>query len=674
MDSRQIRALSLAALTASTVVACAGLAGAVERADGVAGDLMLVSDNAGWSWFQDERAVVDPTTANVLIGTIGSGSGSGGASRAGVVDVNSFNLATRRVVRTPIGVIAGDDHNTPALLVRPDGRYLAVFNDHNADKLTRYSISTAPGDPTSWQEQPSFANPATVTYANTFFLAAEGKIYDFNRSVGYDPNYLVSSDLGASWAHGGQLLRDPADSATGRPYVKYVANGTDRVDFITTETHPRDHDTGVYHGYMRAGALFKSDGSFVAALGRAPPADAFTPLLLPGQVVNGRPRNRAWTTDLALDSDGNPVALFTSRVEDSITDHRLYYGRSFAGAWSVHEMAVAGAGLYWPETDYTGLGAIDPRDPNTVYIASDIDPRSAAALPFHEVFQGVTINSGRSWTWTPITERSTVDNLRPIALAWPGGRAVLWMRGAYSSYTDYDTAIVGVVLQDGETTGKIQYTDATPSNTTLADGDPLTTTGPAPGGGPTDDAWHRRSGAGNGDGVFTAGETGDEDAPAVKTTLAAAAGEYDVFAFFWADPDEDWQVSLGLAAGEMRTFRRAFTEQASAEDFASSMIVTGTTVHLYKAYLGRVRLHSPTMAVFVDDSSRGAGSTTRTWYDGVGVAAVARGDRGTRRALARVHRMLTKSTTPSATRPISRVIHTIVAGRPKSRGRPSERR
>lgn len=604
-----------------------GLATATPAADAVAGHLMLVNDNAGWSWFQDERAIVDHAGARVLVATIGNHSGSDGANRAGVVDVSSFDLSTRRVIRAPLGTLAGDDHNAPALLVRPDGRYLAVYNDHNADSLTRTSISVAPGDPGSWQAQPDFANPANVTYANLFFLAAEGKTYDFNRSVGYDPNYLVSTDQGSTWAHGGKLLRDPADSDVGRPYVKYATNGVDRIDFITTEAHPRDQDTGVYHGYLRAGKLYRSEGTLVGALGTAPRADAFTPLLLPGQIVDGTPRNRAWTTDLSLDADGAPIAVFTSRVDDSILDHRLYYGRFAGGAWTVDEMARAGAGLYWPEADYTGLAAIDPRDPGVVYISSTIDPRTGAASPFHEIFAGVTVDNGTLWTWTPITEFSTVDNLRPVAANWSDGSVVLWLRGTYTSYTDYDMAVVGVVQQDGQVTGKVRYTDATPSNTTLADGEPLTTTGPTTDSGPTDDAWHRRTGVGNGDEVFTAGEGGDEDVPRLKTTIVGAAtGEHDVFAFFWADPAEDWQISLGLSVDEMRTFRQDFCEQAEPGDFSNHVVLTGATVHLYTAYLGRVPLVAPaTLPVFVDDSPLGLGSGSRTWYDGVGLAAVTSG-------------------------------------------------
>ena len=287
-------------------------------------------------------------------------------------------------------------------------------------------------------------------------------------------------------------------------------------------------------------------------------------------------------------------------------------------------MAMAGAGLYGAEGDYTGLAAIDWRDPNTVYISTNIDPQTNAPLGNHEIYKGITNDNGVAWTWTPITQNSTVDNLRPIIPKWSNGTALMWLRGTYNSYTNYDLSVVGLVQQDGQTVGQIRYTDATPANTTLANGTALTTTGPNASGGPTDGLWHRRDGFGNGNQVFTAGEGGDENAPALRTTIAnLPAGEYDVFGFFWANPNEEWQIAFGLSEGELRTFRKDFAEQATAADFEGALVLADGTVNLYKAYLGRVKLDAPgSLPVFADDSPLGIGSATRTWFDGVGVAAV----------------------------------------------------
>ena len=118
-----------AALAGAAVSLTVGAGTTAWAADDVAGHMMLLNDNGAWSWFEDERAIVDANTGNVLVGSIGDASGSGGASRNGSVEIASFNLATRRVNVAPLGTIVADDHNTPALLTRPDGRYVAALRE-----------------------------------------------------------------------------------------------------------------------------------------------------------------------------------------------------------------------------------------------------------------------------------------------------------------------------------------------------------------------------------------------------------------------------------------------------------------------------------------------------------------------------------------------------------------
>ena len=84
-------------------------------------------------------------------------------------------------------------------------------------------------------------------------------------------------------------------------------------------------------------------------------------------------------------------------------------------------MAYAGSRLYDPENDYTGLVALVPDDPDTVYISADVNPVTGNPListadgeRHYEIFKGVSANSGVSWTWSPITKNSMVDNIRPI--------------------------------------------------------------------------------------------------------------------------------------------------------------------------------------------------------------------------------------------------------------------
>lgn len=161
---------------------------------------------------------------------------------------------------------------------------------------------------------------------------------------------------------------------------------------------------------------------------------------------------RGWTVDVSIDEAGHPVALHQARANDSNSNHRFFYSRWNGLKWNTHFLGYAGSSLYSSERDYTGLVAIDPDDANTVYLSSEVHPATKAQLlgpdgqRHYEIFRGVTSDKGSSWEWTPLTYNSTQDNLRPIVPKWDtNNTAVLWMRGKYTSYTNYDTDVVVLV-------------------------------------------------------------------------------------------------------------------------------------------------------------------------------------------------------------------------------------
>jgi hypothetical protein len=136
-------------------------------------------------------------------------------------------------------------------------------------------------------------------------------------------------------------------------------------------------------------------------------------------------------------------------------DHRFYHARWDGAHWLVHEIAHAGSRLYAGEDDYTGLAAIDPQNPSVVYISTNTDPKTGAPListadqkPHWEIYRGLTTDDGATFTWTPLTQNSASDNLRPIVPLWKeaqGRTILLWLRGTYRRYTDYDLDVVGLL-------------------------------------------------------------------------------------------------------------------------------------------------------------------------------------------------------------------------------------
>src|SRR5213593_4404854 len=126
------------------------------------------------------------------------------------------------------------------------------------------------------------------------------------------------------------------------------------------------------------------------------------------KVFAGDANNVAWVIDLELDGQQRPYVVFSVQKDgrglprgQGGMDHRFDYGRWDGSAWRVHEMAYTGRRLYAGEDDYTGLAALDPRNPNVVYISTDADPVTGAPLVsradgqrHRELYRGTTGDFG----------------------------------------------------------------------------------------------------------------------------------------------------------------------------------------------------------------------------------------------------------------------------------------
>jgi hypothetical protein len=345
---------------------------------------------------------------------------------------------------------------------------------------------------------------------------------------------------------------------------------------------------------------------------------------------------RCWNVDVQRCEDGVIAALVSCRANNNVQgndvsmnpDHRFIYCRYDGASWSYTYLGKAGGKMYISEADYTGLGALCPDDPNTIYISTSFDPRDNSDLVIREIFKGVTLDNGKSWSWIPITQKSVRDNFRPIVPAWNNSNiALLWWRGTYTSAQNFDAAIVGVIERKSVAPGQMTYVDASTLNTSFVDGSPIVTTGPDSSAGAADGKWHLRLGVGNNGSVLTSGETGGENAPAIKTHIAVSdTGTFDVWVNFWGKPGADWRIKAGLSPNTMQLFRQMASKEVELDEQSKALVLSASdNIFLYQAYLGRIQVSAnKVFDVFVDDStyrvgtqSTLAGDVDRTWYDGV---------------------------------------------------------
>jgi len=157
------------------------------------------------------------------------------------------------------------------------------------------------------------------------------------------------------------------------------------------------------------------------------------------------PDANTWIWDIVLDRKETPVIVHLVRI--SPLDHRYFYATydRKLQAWISREAVRGGGGLCLPkEPSYSGGIALDPREASRVYVSTPINPRTGQLTEHWEIYTGTTRDSGRTWKWKAVSENSASDNLRPYVVRNTRDKCcVLWFRGVYRGYTDFETEIVG---------------------------------------------------------------------------------------------------------------------------------------------------------------------------------------------------------------------------------------
>jgi hypothetical protein len=436
-----------------------GGAPACEVPAGAPGEPIVFNDNGGWCWYQDERVLVDVEANKLIIGSVAIGGSRGGHQEAVIYDLASGTKSQPATIGSGLGP---DDHNTPALVQLSTGKYLAVWTGHNENCYSYYNVYNNG----SWGSQKTFdwgpigcptPDNRTISYSNLWQMP--GKVFNFVRSYETSPNLITTPD-GSTFTYVGRLTNTPQVGYV-RGYYKYWGNGVDRIDFVGTESHPRDNSkNSLYHGYIKATessiTTYDSTGTQKGTIDQAsksgaPSITAFTKIFGSGDQIGGVTLTNMWNHDIMRYDDGTVVVLGQGRVSGTGSDDpdkRFIYARFDGSKWSITYLVKGGNKLYNDEQDYTGLSAVHPNNPYTIYVSTAYDPRDDTTKSAkREIWRGTTCDQGKTFTWTQITKNSSEDNIRPVVPYWPGSKtALLWMRGNYLSAQTYQTKVVGLIM------------------------------------------------------------------------------------------------------------------------------------------------------------------------------------------------------------------------------------
>ncbi len=423
--------------------------------------VFMVKPNGGWSWFQDERVIVDGDKA--LVATVAGAKRDG--AKPGDIQVTTFDIAKKTsAVTTLHDKLRDSDIAAPAIVRLADGRYLAAFTA-GKDKTMRFRVSEKPGDASAWKPEKKLELKGDTSYAN---LAVEpgkdGRVFNFYRGEDGLPHAMTAAAAGEDFTAAPAFLGWTRKSPTfdekkstrpdePRPYLRYASRGG-VVHFIATEDHPRSYDTSIWHGYIRGTALHDSAGTVLDDdVLKGEPIE-LTKLT---RVFEGKKDSVPWTVDIDLDAEGKPFVAFVvqkdgkdraSKKTPGGDDHRFHFARFDGKAWTDSEIAYAGRRLYKQEENFTGLVALVPKNPDVVFISTNVDPATGdkpKGEQHFELYRGASQDRGKTWKWTALTKDSGTENIRPVVPEWAGGTLVMWLRGSYKSIGSFDLDVVGMI-------------------------------------------------------------------------------------------------------------------------------------------------------------------------------------------------------------------------------------
>lgn len=407
-----------------------------------AAEYRQITADGAWCWFSDPRAVYfEGDHKRTYAGWVNTR----GDVMIGYYDHETGETA-EHIVYPEFEI---DDHDNPALYIKPDGTMMLFYSLHSGKRPILMSVSDAPEDITSWQEprEVGIMNEEAVeelgkhyTYANVIYLSEEDALYLFWRGSDGKPTYSVSTDGGGTWSPGEIFVMPERIYTFRRPYVKVCSNGTDRIGIAFTDGHPRKELTNsIYYMYLQEGVWHQADGTPIKPLGAGPVRPDETGKAYDATLETGK----GWIWDIAFDEEDNPAMAYVRFPDDS--NHIYCYARWDGEAWRNHD--VVNSGSWFPETpegeierepNYSGGLVLDHEDPNTLYL-------SASRVGVFEIEEWHTGDGGATWQAGAITSGSANDNIRPFAVRGAGaGNPVqlLWLTNRhYIHYTDYDSSI-----------------------------------------------------------------------------------------------------------------------------------------------------------------------------------------------------------------------------------------
>lgn len=391
-----------------------------------------------WTYFTDPRAVGDARRTY-----------TGWISPAGWVHVAQVDWQRSRVTTVRLGPrLTRDDHNNPALLLRPDGRLTVFYSAHSGVRLTGSSTralwtrtTVKPHDLTRWQPTDqvgtNVAGDLGYTYPNPIAFSG-GRTWLAWRGANWMPTFSLQSD--GTWQQAQNLLSPDDASRTKirgemphRPYTKYAKGGGGRVHMAYTDGHPYEDRTSLYYASLAptSGEARKADGTAIA--------DGESPFTADHgeRVYDWKEHGNAWVMDVVDDGAGRPMILYTTgwsrftviRFRVAHWDGRRWLDREIATASDAPRASRRGYGHRF----FSGAGTFNPNDPAEIYLSRGIDRRYRVEL--------WRADSGLDYRQRAVISPEDKSCFRPAGVHGGGPQTVVFACGAHRGWRHYRSSV-----------------------------------------------------------------------------------------------------------------------------------------------------------------------------------------------------------------------------------------
>ncbi len=361
-----------------------------------------------------------------------------------------------------------DDHNNPVFFVLPNELVLVAYTKHSDEPTIYYRISKEKGDITTLGEEKVLLVKNNVTYPNILYFSDDpNHIYFCYRGLNWHPTLLQLSMPNEENDYTLNITTEEIQIVSShvsahnklRPYIKYVSDGKNSLYIAFTSTHPDDiYPNQIYYSKI----VFESFKEKNIKLKVKAANNDVISEMLPINISNYEKEEsfvlddydnikRGFVWQIALD-DNVPVIAYVS-INEEKNKHYYYYAKwnKETNSFNKTLLGVSDKSIIESqdtEKCYSGGMAIDPNNPNVVYISI---PKKGKYGNFFEI-KKITLNSNGDKIESSefLTKDSKENNIRPYVIDNNNiGPKVIWLKGRYEFWTintlyrnAYDTNVV----------------------------------------------------------------------------------------------------------------------------------------------------------------------------------------------------------------------------------------